>query len=132
MTNLFKLILAANNYPEFKENIPRTISAVKQYNYLKNKELNNYYKTLPQQPTLEQKNVLRHAGTSAVFAQKYPINFTRSLGQFKEDADQLDNKSYEDTWGDLINNERGIELGKKFPYVNHKSLFDYIMKYYTD
>lgn len=131
MSDLFKLINSAWQYPEIKQDIPRTLYSLLEYHKLKNNELDNYYKTLLHPPTLDQKNTLRHAGASAVFAQTNPTNFVRALGQFKEDADRLDNKPAEDSFTDLINNERGIELGKKFPDVNHKSLFDYIMKYYA-
>ncbi len=56
--------------------------------------------------------------------QKYPEDFVRELGLFKEDADLIDFKPIDDTLGDYINNEKGINIGKKYPYAPDDILFN--------
>lgn len=91
-------------------------------------DLDNKYNSMTYMPSLDAKNTIRHYYTNAKFIQKYPENFVRELGAFKEDADQNDQKSLVDTNEDFINNEKGIKLGKKYPKAPDNFLFDYIIQ----
>ena len=86
----------------------------------------NKYRSMGIEPSNFHKNVLRHYYTNAKLIQKYPEKFLRDLGSFKEDADRIDSKPLEDTQEDFRNNERGINLGKKYPYAPSDFLFDQI------
>lgn len=120
-----------NKYQTLK-NIPQLSNALIDYNMIKAPgllgDLDRKYDTMTYMPSNSAKNTIRHYYTSAKFAQKYPEDFVRELGAFKEDADQNDNKPLEDTEIDFINNERGIALGKKYPKAPDNFLFDYIIQ----
>lgn len=96
-----------------------------------NGELEQLYNTLPYDLMNDDKSTVRHPHTNARFIQMgYPEDFVRDLGSFKEDADQIDNKSMDDTLGDLEHNEYGIELGQKYPTAPKLIIFDKVLNHY--
>ena len=112
----FKQLLNKFNQYDTFNNTPRFINALIDYNLIKAPypfgELERLYHNVPYNLT-NAKNDLRHYYTNAAMLKKYPEQFVRDLGAFKEDADLLDNRSLYDTNGDFVNNEKGINLGKK-------------------
>lgn len=127
----FKQLLNKFNQYDTFNNTPRFINALIDYNLIKAPypfgELERLYHNVPYNLT-NAKNDLRHYYTNAVMLKKYPEQFVRDLGAFKEDADLLDNKSLYDTKGDFVNNEKGINLGKKYKNAPKSYLFDYIIQ----
>lgn len=122
-------IKALVKYPELYRHPGYTIQAKKDYEDIKKENgiLDNFYYELPYKLTSQQKSDVRHPFAAAVLAQKYPEQFVRELGQYKEDIDILDNKPLWDTEQDLKNNEYGIELGKNYPTAPNIILFDKIL-----
>lgn len=123
-----------NDFKKYKtfKNAPQFLNAFVDYNMIKAPapigDLDNKYNSMTYMPPNPAKNAIRHYYTNAKFMQKYPEDFVRELGAFKEDADQNDNKPLEDTEIDFINNEKGLALGKKYPKAPDNFLFDYIIQ----
>ncbi|MBR6099406.1 hypothetical protein IKP85_06635 [bacterium] len=107
--------------------------ARKEYDAIKapNGELEQHYNQLSYKDFLtnDNKSTIRHPYTNAMFVRDYPADFVRGLGDFKEDVDQIDNKPLDDTAGDLINNEYGINLGLRYPEAPKTFIFDNILQY---
>ena len=118
------------DYPNLTNNKGDLFKAVIDYSLIKAPyplgDLEQKYRSMEVKPSNFHKNILRHYYTNAKLIQKYPENFLRDLGSFKEDADRIDSKPLEDTQEDFRNNERGINLGKKYPYAPSDFLFDQI------
>ena len=125
-----KYLKALYNYPTLWQNPIMLKQANDDYNAIKSKNgfIEQMYSTLPYTLTDQDKSDIRHPITNYKFMQKYPEDFVRDLGKFKEDADQEDSKPLWDTEQDLINNEFGIELYKKYPYAPDIIIFDKILQ----
>lgn len=94
-----------------------------------NGELEKQYNSLPYQLTDNQKSDVRHPYTNALFVRKYPANFLRELGAFKEDYDLQSGRTIDDSLGDLEHNEYGITLGQRYPLAPKTFLFDRVLQY---
>lgn len=124
-----KLSKALMGYPELYMHPVMLSKAKKDYEELskKNGLIDQLYDTLPYTPSGHDKSNIRHPYANAQLIRKYPEEFVRALGKYKEDVDLLDNKPMWDTEEDLINNEYGIGLGKEYMTAPDIVLFDRII-----
>ncbi len=86
-----------------------------------------------------QVDAFRHLLWMALITQKYGEKFARKLGRTHEKANKLDfkNNKLEDyqlpdaasMLMDLMNNEIGIQIGKRFPNISLQSLINEVKKY---
>ena len=101
-----KHLKALYKYPNLWHNPTMLKQANDDYNAIKSENgfLEQMYATIPYPLTNQNKSDIRHPMTNYKFMQKYPEDFVRDLGKFKEDIDQTDGKPLWDTKQDLINN----------------------------
>lgn len=122
---------AFKQYPELQNKL-RLTNAIMDYNKIKARyplgDLDRKYHSMTFNPNNNNKNDIRHIYTNAIFMQKYPEDFVRALGNFKEDADLIDFKPIADTFGDYINNEKGINIGKKYPFAPSDIIFNNVLE----
>jgi hypothetical protein len=125
-----KYLKSLSKYPNLWKNPQMLLEANKDYNDIKAKNgfIEQMYATLPYELNDKNMSDIRHPLTNYKFMQKYPEDFVRDLGKFKEDADQDDKKPLWDTQEDLINNEFGIDLYKKYPTAPDIIIFDKIIQ----
>lgn len=132
--NVKKILKVSNallNYPNLYKHPKMLYDANKDYEAIKakNGELEQQYSLLPYELGDQSKSDVRHPYTNAKFVRKYPEEFVRDLGRFKEDVDQIDKKPLWDTQEDLQNNEFGIQLGKEYINAPDVILFDKVLEH---
>ena len=126
-----KLSAALLPYPKLWMHPTRLKNAKKDYDLIKadNGEIEQLYKTLSYDLTNDDKSNIRHPYTNAKFVRKDSSDFVDDLGKYKEFVDALDNKPWDDTKSDLINNEYGINLGLRYPDAPDVFLFDNVLQH---
>ena len=125
-----KYMTILKKYPDLYKHPIMLNQAINDYEAIKSENgyIEQMYKTLPYSLTPQNKSDIRHPLTNYEFMKSYPENFVRDLGKFKEEIDQEENKPLWDTKQDLINNEFGIELYKKYPNAPSIIIFDKIIQ----
>ncbi len=91
------------------------------------REITNYNTADGPNMNPNEMNKFRHIAASAYLVSKgYSEVSVYILGEKKEDWDILAKLGKTDRDFDVVNNKKGREIGKKFRYLNKKSIFDYI------
>lgn len=127
-----RLALTLLGFPRLFKHPTMLKNAKQEYDNIKadGGEIDQLYDSLPYVLTNDDKSNLRHPYANAKFIRKYPENFVKDLGNYKEVNDILEGKGWDDTKSDLINNQYGLELGKQYINAPNEIIFTNLLEHF--